>query len=246
MYDLVHKHKRVAQFILALIMIPFAFFGVDYYFRSSGGPGDVATFEGGKIGEAEFAQAVRDQQDALRRSAQGVDPSIFDNPEVRFNLLQQLIRERLLEKQGADLRFQVANAQVAERIASDPRFRDGDRFSLDVYKRLLAQAGIPEAAFEANIRRQLITEKLVDPIARAGSSRTAGEAFVNLVEQRREVLVAAIDAEQYARDVKVDEAQAKAYYGHQCGGIQHTRRGEIRVRGAHAGRSAGARDGDTG
>jgi len=42
MYDLVHKHKRVAQFILALIMIPFAFFGVDYYFRSGGGPGDVA------------------------------------------------------------------------------------------------------------------------------------------------------------------------------------------------------------
>lgn len=213
MYDLVHKHKRVAQFILALIMIPFAFFGVDYYFRSSGGPGDVATFDGGKISEAEFAQAVRDQQDALRRSAQGVDPSIFDNPEVRFNLLQQLIRERLLEKKGADLRFQVASAQVAERIAADPRFRDGDRFSLDVYKRLLAQAGIPEAAFEASIRRQLTTEKLVDPIARGGIvARTAGEAFVNLVEQRREVLVAVIEADQYAKDVKVDEAQAKAYY----------------------------------
>ena len=29
MFDLVHKHKRIAQFILALIMIPFAFFGVD-------------------------------------------------------------------------------------------------------------------------------------------------------------------------------------------------------------------------
>jgi hypothetical protein len=34
MFDLVHKHKRIAQFILALIMIPFAFFGVDYYFRT--------------------------------------------------------------------------------------------------------------------------------------------------------------------------------------------------------------------
>ena len=118
MYDLVHKHKRVAQFILALIMIPFAFFGVDYYFRSGGGPGDVATFDGGKVGEAEFAQAVREQQDALRRSGQSVDPAIFDNPEVRFNLLQQLIRERLLEKKGVELRFAVANAQVAERIAA--------------------------------------------------------------------------------------------------------------------------------
>jgi len=62
MFDLVHKHKRIAQFILALLMIPFAFFGVDYYFRSSGGVGEVAKFDGGKITEAEFAQAIRDQQ----------------------------------------------------------------------------------------------------------------------------------------------------------------------------------------
>ena len=62
MFDLVNKHKRIAQFILALIMIPFAFFGVDYYFRASGGPGEVAKFDGGKITEAEFAQAIRDQQ----------------------------------------------------------------------------------------------------------------------------------------------------------------------------------------
>jgi len=213
MYDLVHKHKRVAQFILALIMIPFAFFGVDYYFRSGGGSGDVATFDGGKVGEAEFAQAVREQQDALRRSGQSVDPAIFDNPEVRFNLLQQLIRERLLEKKGVELRFAVANAQVAERIAADPRFRGDQGFSLETYKRLLAQAGVPEAAFEASIRRQLLTEKLVDPISRGTIvARAAGEAFVNLVEQRREVLVAVIDAEQYAKEVKVDEAQAKAFY----------------------------------
>lgn len=213
MFDLVHKHKRIAQFILALIMIPFAFFGVDYYFRSGGAPGDVATFDGGKISETEFAQAVLQQQDALRRNAQGVDPAIFDNPEVRFNLLQQLVRERLLEKKGADLRFAVPNAQVAERIAADPRFRDGDRFSLDVYKRLLAQAGIPEPAFEASIRKQLLAEKLVDPISRGGIvARTTGETFVNLVEQRREVLVGLVDAEQYAKDVKVDEAQAKAFY----------------------------------
>ena len=37
MYDLIFKHKRIVQVILALISLPFAFFGVDYYFRRSGG-----------------------------------------------------------------------------------------------------------------------------------------------------------------------------------------------------------------
>jgi peptidyl-prolyl cis-trans isomerase D len=216
MFDLVHKHKRIAQFILALIMIPFAFFGVDYYFRRSDGAAEIAKFEGGKITEVEFAQAVRDQQEALRRSAQGVDPAIFDNPEVRLNLLQQLLRERLVERKGVDLHFQASNAQVFERIAADPRFREGDRFSLQVYKGLLAQAGISEQGFEESIRRQLLAEKIVDPISRGSIvPKAAAEAFVSLLDQQREVEVANVDAESFAKDVKVDQAQyasaAKTY-----------------------------------
>jgi peptidyl-prolyl cis-trans isomerase D len=214
MYDLVYKHKRIAQFVLALIMVPFAFFGVDYYFRQSDSAGDVAKFDGGQISEAEFARAIRDQQEMLRRNAQqNVDPALFDNPEVRFNLLQQLLRERLVEKRGADLHFQVSNEQIFERIASDPRFRQGDKFSLDVYKSLLNQAGIPEAAFEQSIRRQLLSERIVDPISRGGIvARASAVAFVNLVEQQREVEVATIDAEPFAKDVKVDDAKVKAFY----------------------------------
>ena len=213
MFDLVHKHKRFAQLILILIMVPFAFFGVDYYFRSSGTVGEIAKFDGGMITEAEFANAIRDQQENLRRSAQGVDPAIFDNPEVRYNLLQQLLRERLLEKKGTDLHFGVSSAEIAERIAADPRFRENGRFSLDVYKNLLRQAGIPEPAFEDSIRRQMQSEPVVDPIARGGIvPRASGVAFVNLVEQEREVEAAQIDVEPFLKDVVVDAAQVKAFY----------------------------------
>ena len=213
MFDLVHKHKRIAQFILALLMIPFAFFGVDYYFRSSGGVGEVAKFDGGKITEAEFAQAIRDQQEQLRRSAQGVDPAILDNPEVRFNLVQQLLRDRLVEKKGNDLHFRVSNQEVFDRIAADPRFREGDRFSLTVYKNLLQQAGINEPAFEDSIRHQILAERIVDPIARGGVvPKVSAVEFVNLVEQQREVEYANIDVEAFVKDVKIDAAQEKAFY----------------------------------
>ncbi len=213
MFDLVQKHKRIAQFILVLIMIPFAFFGVDYYFRTGGSPGEVATYDGGKITEAEFAQAIRDQQEQLRRSAQGVDPAILDNPEVRFNLVQQLLRDRLVEKKGADLHFRVSNQEVFDRIAADTRFREGDRFSLDVYKNLLRQAGINEPAFEESIRRQILAERIVDPIARGGVvPRASAVAFVSLVEQQREVEYAHIEVEAFVKDVKVDAAQDKAFY----------------------------------
>jgi peptidyl-prolyl cis-trans isomerase D len=213
MYDLVHKHKRIAQFILALIMVPFAFFGVDYYFRGSSGVGEVAKFDGGKITEAEFAQAIRDQQEQLRRSAQGVDPAILDNPEVRFNLVQNMLRERLVEKKSTDLHFRVSNDEVFERISADPRFREGGRFSLDVYKNLLSQAGIAAPAFEENMRRQILSERIVDPISRGGVVPKASVvAFVGLVEQQREVESANIDVEAFVKDVTVDAAKEKAFY----------------------------------
>ena len=213
MYDLVHKHKRIAQFILALIMIPFAFFGVDYYFRGGGGLGEVAKFDGGTITEAEFANAIRDQQEQLRRSAQGVDPAIFDNPEVRFNLVQQMVRDRLIAKKGADLHFRVSNTEVFDRIAADPRFQEGGRFSLDLYKGLLRQAGINEPAFEESIRRQIQTERIVDPISRGSVvPQASAVAYVNLAEQRREAEYANIDVDTFVKDVKVDETQEKAFY----------------------------------
>ena len=212
MYDLLYKHKRIAQIILALITLPFAFFGVDYYFRRSEMAGEVAKFDGGQITQAEFDRAIRDQQEQMRRGGQNVDPALFDNPEIRYNLLQQLLRERLVETKGADLHFRISNEQLFDRIASDPRFRQGDRFSLDVYKGLLAQNGIPEAMFEDSIRRQLLAEKIVDPIVRGGvAAKTSAVAFVSLAEQQREVEVATVDAESFAKDVKIDDAQVKAF-----------------------------------
>src|SRR5258705_9779205 len=104
---------------------------------------------------------------------------MFENPEVRFNILQQLIRERMLEKKGRDLHFAVTNDQVRERIATDPRFQDEGKFSLERYKLLLAQAGIPEAGYEDSMRRQILAEKLVDPIM-SGSvvAKASAEGFV--------------------------------------------------------------------
>jgi len=42
--------------------------------------------------------------------------------------------------------------------------------------------------------------------------RTSGEAFVTLVEQQREIEVADVDVEPFAKDVRIDDAQVKAFY----------------------------------
>jgi peptidyl-prolyl cis-trans isomerase D len=216
MFNIVSKHKRIVQIVLALISLPFAFFGVDYYFRGSGGGADdVAVFDGGKVTQAEFAQAIRDQQEMLTRSQRNVDPALFDNPEVRFNILQQVLRERMLQKKAADLHFRVSDAQVFEQIASEPRFKEGDKFSLERYRQLLAGAGIAEARYEDAMRAQILNEKLVDPIARGGIvAQATAQEFLTLIEQTREVAVSTVDAAPFLKEANaaIDAAAVKAFY----------------------------------
>src|SRR5436305_15146686 len=115
MFDFVYRKKRVVQVILALITLPFAFFGVDYYFRGGGAAGEIARVGGESINQAEFANAIRDQQDRMRQTAgKDYDPALFDSPEVRFSLLEQLIGQRVRDQAVRRDSLRVTDAQPAE------------------------------------------------------------------------------------------------------------------------------------
>ena len=183
----------------------------------------------------------------LRRTQRAVDPALFDNPEVRYSILQNVIRDRMIEKKGADLHFTVSNEQVFERIATDPRFQDNGKFSLDKFKLLLAQAGIPEAAYENSIRQQLLQEKLVEPIAAGGIvAKAAGEGFVTHGRaaargRRRERRRGAVREGRQGR-----RRRGPRVLRRERERVPDARGGQVRIRGADARRARGADLGDAG
>ena len=68
MFDSVRNNKKIVQIFLALITLPFAFFGVDSYVRNMGAGNDVASVGDSKISAQEFDQALRERQDQMRRA----------------------------------------------------------------------------------------------------------------------------------------------------------------------------------
>lgn len=214
MFDLVHKHKRIAQGILFLIMIPFAFFGVDYYFTGGGQAGEVATVGGEKITQFEFADAVQEQTRAMRaQMGRNFDSRMFENPEVRFALLDNLINQRLLSQKARDEKFRVSDAELAQFIASIPTFQDDGKFSNDRYRMFLASQQMTPLGFEAKLREDLLTGAVQQPIAAANIvARPSALKYLGLLEQQREVAVAPIDLVSYMKDVRIDEAQLKEFY----------------------------------
>jgi peptidyl-prolyl cis-trans isomerase D len=62
------------------------------------------------------------------------DPAMFDNPEVRFAVLDQVVNDRLLTAKAKDEKFRVSDAQLREVIASIPAFQDGGKFAPERYE----------------------------------------------------------------------------------------------------------------
>jgi len=214
MFDFVYRKKRLVQVILALITLPFAFFGVDYYFRGGGSATEVARVGGETISQVEFANAISDQQDRMRQSAgKDYDPTVFSNPEVRYSMLEQLIGQRVLDQQVRRGNLRVSDAQLAQFIGELAPFQEDGKFSRTKYEQLLISQNMTPLAFEQRVRQELTVAPLQEPIANGNITATSNiERYLALLDQQRQVAVATVSADAYLKDVKIDDAAVKAFY----------------------------------
>ena len=214
MFDLVHKHKRFAQIVLVLITLPFAFFGVDYYFHRGDTGQSVASVGRDTISQAEFDDLLREQQQRMRQAlGASFDPALLDSPEVRYALVEQLVNQRLLEQRARADRFRVNDTQLQQFIAGLPPFQADGKFSADKYRETLAAQGMSPVAFEQRVRGELVLAPLQDPIVGGSIAAQASVLrYLSLLEQKREVAVASVAAEPFEKSVKVSDAEVKTYY----------------------------------
>jgi peptidyl-prolyl cis-trans isomerase D len=214
MFDFVHRKKRVVQVILALITLPFAFFGVDYYFRGTGSATELARVGGDPISQADFASAMSDQQDRMRQSmGKDYDPTVFDSPEVRYSMLEQIIGQRVLDAQVRRDNLRVSDAQLSQFIGELPPFQDDGKFSRTLYETRLASQNMTPLVFEQRVRQELTLAPLQEPIANGNITAMSNvERYIGLLDQQRQVAVATVSADAFLKDVKIDDAAVKAYY----------------------------------
>ncbi|MGE5087709.1 MAG: SurA N-terminal domain-containing protein [Candidatus Levyibacteriota bacterium] len=214
MFDLLHKHKNFAQIVLALVTLPFAFFGVDYYFRGGDAAKAVATVGGSKIEQSEFDNLLREQQARMRQAlGSRYDPALVDTPAVRYALVDQLVNQRLLENRANAEHFRVSDGQLRQFIAALPPFQDDGKFSAIKYNEVLAAQGMSPLMFEQRVRGELQLSPLQDPIVAASFAPEASvRHFLALADQTREVAVASVAAAPLEKSASVTDAEVKAYY----------------------------------
>jgi peptidyl-prolyl cis-trans isomerase D len=214
MFDLVHRNKRIIQVVLAIVLLPFAFFGVDSYFRDRTSGQTVAKVGDYEISEQEFQNALRERQEQLRNMAGGrIDPSVLDSAELRFSVLEMLVRQRVLIGQAVRSGMTITPDELRGYITQAPAFQEDGKFSLARYEQLLKGRGETPTMFENRVRQDLLLSRLSDAFAESSfAPRTVAEKLLRITEQQREVSRAVLSPEKFAAAIRLEEDAAKKYY----------------------------------
>jgi len=214
MFDFVHENKRLVQIILALIILPFALWGVSSYDKSGNAADVVATVNGTKITQKEFENALNRQQDRMRQQlGANFDASMFENPQMKRAVLDNLVSQRLLVERAKTAGLTVPDEQVAEVIAGIGAFQVDGKFDKKSYETVLANQNLSPLTFEASVHDDLLGQQMQDAYVQNGfAANTVADKIIRLNEQQRVVSVSPISFQSLMSQAKVDDAAVKNYY----------------------------------
>ena len=145
---MIEKFRELAQYkvvkwIFAIfLIIPFGLFGIDYYFKAPLGGDTVATVGSVRVSQVDFDQALRQHQETLTAQfGSAFDASLMDTPEMRKSILDRVISERLVSVGAERAGVRIGDRQLADRIASEPAFQEGGKFSKERYDAIARSQG---------------------------------------------------------------------------------------------------------
>ena len=214
MFDFVHENKRLVQIILALIILPFALWGVSSYDKSGNSADVVATVNGTKITQKEFENALRQQQDRMRQQlGANFDASMFENPQMKRAVLDNLVSQHLLVERAKSAGLTVPDEQVAQAIAGIEAFQVDGKFDKKRYESVLANQNLSPLTFEASVHDDLLGQQLQDAYVQNGfAANSVADKVIGLNEQQRVVSISPISFQSFMSQAKVDDAAVKNYY----------------------------------
>jgi peptidyl-prolyl cis-trans isomerase D len=199
----------VAVVFVALLIIPFAFWGIDSYF-GGGANVNVASVNGVDISLQEYQRSYQN----IRQQWQEISPALAEQTEfLRQQTLDSLIDRVLLLELKESLGFRVSDEQVRAAIFEIPIFRNPEGFDTVRYQSYLRSMGYSPAQFEAQMREDITLQQLqaglLQTIFVSPSEVTSLAALDN---EMRDITYAQIYLSDHESEIEVTEAEIEAFY----------------------------------
>ncbi len=203
----------IAWFIVILISIPFALWGVNQYFE---GPSTVAValVDGDEIDQQTYRYALEERRAAMSRLfGADLDPNIANSPEFRRAVLNGLIDQRLLQSDADGRGYRIGDEQLNRFIRSSPQFQRDGKFAPDLYESAVRSLGLQLGDYEYRLRQQHTVDHIrISFTDSAFSTEVDLQHILRLALQRREFDYATIEPDRFRDDIEITESDIQRQY----------------------------------
>jgi peptidyl-prolyl cis-trans isomerase D len=200
-------------FVVGLIAIPFAFWGIDS-FNTGGGDPVMAEVGDQKITQNEFSRAYEQRYQQYRSLlGENFRADLFDENQFRRLTLDDMVQESALRQFARASGYRASDAVLRDYLVSIPAFQKDGRFSAETYRELLQRQNLPVDRYEAQLRESLVIDQLRGAVQDTSfaTEQDVWTAF-RLQNQTREVAVATVGAEAFRAQIEPDEARIAEYF----------------------------------
>ncbi len=201
-----------SKIILGAIVIAFSFFGIESYFVSQTND-SVAQVGDHEISQQDFrARFDEFRQRQLQQLGGSVDAQYFENPELKRQVLDQMVDEQVMLAANDKLGIVVPAERLRQEIMRIPAFQRDGQFDPDMYRAALASQGLTPSGFDQRVRQDIAVRALpMQIVSSAFVTDAAVDAFLRLQDQQRDFRYIRLDKPAVI-DEQVSADDVAAYY----------------------------------
>ena len=205
--------------IVAFIATSFLYFGSDSLRMGNARSSSVASVNGEEIPPARFQRVQRNYIEYYRRAyQQDITPEMADRLGLTQQVINDLVQEALVLQQAKREGITVSDEELRLRIQMIPAFQEEGRFSRERYLAQLKQIRIEPSEFEAEVRREMLRQKM-EALVKDGIkvSDVEVEQVYSARFERIRADWAQVETGPLMAQVSVSDADAEAYLkGHEA------------------------------
>jgi len=204
----------MALFIVGLMIIPFALFGVDSLFLQDNSAGKAADVNGEAISEMALTRAIRTQkQQLLERFGDQAPADLLSDDQLRGPVLTRLLQRELLRQAAENGDMAISDATLDELIKSTPQFQQDGLFSADLYLQLLRNMGYTPVSYKKLLTEDLLVNQHASGL-NSSAFATNGDikTLTALTQQSRSFYYITLPYSSFADSVSVSREEVNHYY----------------------------------
>lgn len=209
------RRKAQSPFIQATVVIialVFIFWGVGT--GNKGGGGEVAVVNDTSIQYKDYQQAYEKLISMYREQLGGTLPEdLLKNLNLKGQVIDRMIRDILLQQGAKEMGLHVSNFEVTQAVQKMPAFQKNNSFNIAQYKAVLVNSRLTPATFEASIRSDLLSDKVMTSLARSTKiSPTEINDRLTYDQERINLEYIRFSADNYKDKVESSDENLSSYF----------------------------------